>query len=167
MVGLAAQMRTRNVPAAVIDIGMVIGIGVVSAATAADGSNAMMAALRKVDYMPVSERDLHHLLAEGILAARSSGPFEITTGLEVYSTTGNQPFWHKNPLFSHLIADAKSSKVGKVSGDSAQKPLREKLEGAVGPDDRIRTMEEAFMAYLESSLKVSDTRGTQRTMSCH
>ncbi|KAL2280264.1 hypothetical protein FJTKL_12713 [Diaporthe vaccinii] len=154
MVGLAAQMRTRNVPAAVIDIGMVIGIGVVSAATAADGSNAMMAALRKVDYMPVSERDLHHLLAEGILAARSSGPFEITTGLEVYSTTGNQPFWHKNPLFSHLIANTKSSKVGKVSGDSAQKPLREKLEGAVGPDDRIRTMEEAFMAYLESSLKL-------------
>ncbi|OAQ62682.1 hybrid NRPS/PKS enzyme [Pochonia chlamydosporia 170] len=156
MVGLASQRRARQLPASVIDIGMVIGIGVIQRTEDDEGISAMETALRKLDYMPVSERDLHHLLAEAILVGKSDECPEIVTGLETFNTTsGNQPFWHRNPRFSHLITDVGSTQAGQGSTNSVQKTLKEKLADARGPNDALQTMEEALMAYLGSSLKAN------------
>jgi hypothetical protein len=156
MVGLASQRRARGLPASVIDIGMVIGIGVIQRTEDGEGISAMETTLRKLDYMPVSERDLHHLLAEAILVGKSDEDPEIITGLETYNTSsGNQPFWHKNPRFSHLIANAGSALAAQGATSSVQKTLKEKLAGTRGPDDALEVMERAFVTYLASSLKVS------------
>lgn len=51
MVGLALQRRGRNLPASVIDIGMVIGIGIIQKTEGTGGTGAMETVLRKLDYM--------------------------------------------------------------------------------------------------------------------
>ncbi|THC93486.1 hypothetical protein EYZ11_007042 [Aspergillus tanneri] len=156
MVGLASQRRARNLPASVIDIGMVIGIGVIQRTDGDEGMGAMETALRKLDYMPVSERDLHHLLAEAIVVGRSDESPEVVTGLETYNTgSGNSPFWHKNLRFSHLITDIGSSEARQGSANSIQKTWKEKLADASGPDDALQIMEGALLTYLSSSLKLS------------
>ncbi|KAL8721656.1 MAG: hypothetical protein Q9225_001705 [Loekoesia sp. 1 TL-2023] len=165
MVGLASQRRARNLPASVIDLGMVIGIGVVQRTEGDEGIGAMETTLRKVDYMPVSERDLHHLLAEAILVGRSDEPPEIVTGLETYNTaSGNSPFWHKNLRFSHLITDVGFPQVGQGSANSVQKTLKEKLADTRGPDDALPIMKGALLTYLASSLKVSSVFGSENYM---
>lgn len=158
MVGLASQRRARQLPASVIDIGMVIGIGVIQRTEDDEGISAMETALRKLDYMPVSERDLHHLLAEAILVGKSDECPEIVTGLETFNTaSGNQPFWHRNPRFSHLKRDVGSTQAGQGSTNSVQRTLKEKLADARGPNDALQTMEKALVAYLGSSLKASNS----------
>ncbi|KAL8928300.1 MAG: hypothetical protein Q9172_000984 [Xanthocarpia lactea] len=116
----------------------------------------METALRKLDYMPVSERDIHHLLAEAIAAGRSDESPEIVTGLETYnSASDNKPFWHKNPRFLHLIGATDSSQAGQGLAHNVQKTLKEKLTDASGPDDALLIIEGALLTYLASSPKLS------------
>ncbi|PLB52456.1 putative hybrid NRPS/PKS enzyme [Aspergillus steynii IBT 23096] len=155
MAGLAARRRARNLVASVIDIGMVIGIGVIQRSEDGDGISAMEATLRQLDYMPVSERDLHHLLAEAILVGSSDDSPEIITGLETYNINSeNSPFWHKNLRFSHLLPPAGSSQTTQGSGHNVQKTWKEKLADTRRPDDTLQIMEEAILTYLASSLKL-------------
>jgi len=155
MVGLASQRRAQNLPASVIDIGMDIGVGVIQRTEGEDGVSALETNLRKLDYMPVSERDLHHLLSEAIVLDRSAESPELVTGLETYNISSqNRPFWHKNARFSHLLADESSSQTGQGSAISIQKTLKEKLADSPGPDEALQIMEGALLAYLISALKV-------------
>lgn len=155
MVGLALQRRARGLPASVIDIGMVIGVGVIQRTENTHGVSAMETALRKLDYMAVSERDLHHILAEAILAGRSDGSPEIITGLEMHKpVSSNSPFWHRNARFAHLISSPESD-TGKRSGNSVQRSLKERLVEARKTSDGLQILENAFLAYLASSLKVN------------
>ncbi|KAH8723490.1 putative hybrid NRPS/PKS enzyme [Phaeosphaeriaceae sp. PMI808] len=149
MVGLASQRRARGLPASVIDIGMVTGLGFVSR-TDIDGS--LESLLHGLDYMPISERDLHHLLAEAVLVDKIQDTPEIITGLHVYDT-GHSPFWHKKARFSHLISKAETQKV-QISTTHVQKSLKERLNEAHGAPEAQRIMEEALSKYLASSLKL-------------
>ncbi|KAI4230036.1 MAG: hypothetical protein L6R36_000415 [Xanthoria steineri] len=159
MAGLAFQRRARNLPASVIDIGMVVGIGVVTRTEDGEGISAMETTLRKLDYMPVSERDLHHLLAEAILVGKSDESPELVTGLETYNAaSGLNPFWHRNLRFSHLIGGTDSLQAGQSSAHNVQKTLKEKLTDATGPDDALMILERALLTYLASSLKVRNYR---------
>lgn len=165
MASLASQRRARNLAASVIDIGMVIGIGILQRIEDGDGISAMETTLRKLDYMPVSERDLHHILAEAILVGRSDESPEIVTGLETYkSNSENSPFWHKNLRFSHLITRADSSQSGQGSGSNVQKTWKEKLADSRGSDDALQVMEEAILTYLASSLKVCIAFGMENVL---
>jgi hypothetical protein len=161
MVGLASQRRANNLPASVIDIGMIIGLGFIQRTDIHEGPGSTESALHNLDYMPVSERDLHHILAEAILAGQSDDSPEIITGLQVYDT-GHSPFWHTKALFSHLISKA-GFKKGITSNDSVEKPLKERLRDAGGLEEALAIMEETFMKYLASSLKVSNFMKTEKT----
>lgn len=163
MASLASQRRARNLAASVIDIGMVIGIGIIQRTEDGDGISAMETTLRKLDYMPVSECDLHHILAEAILVGSSDECPEIVTGLETYkSHSDNSPFWHKNLRFSHLLARAGSSQKDQGSGSNVQKTWKEKLADARGPDDALQVMEDAILTFLASSLKVGVACGMEK-----
>jgi len=162
MVGLALQRRARNLPASVIDLGMIIGIGFIQRTEASEGIGTIQSILRKLDYMPVSERDLHHILAEAILVGKSDESPEILTGLETHKTaSGNRPFWHRNPRFSHLIADSGSPQA---AAKTVQKTSKEKLADARGPDEALQIMEEALLTYLASSLKVCSNFGVENDL---
>ncbi|ORY71799.1 putative hybrid NRPS/PKS enzyme [Pseudomassariella vexata] len=155
MVGLASQRRARNLAASVIDIGMIIGIGYIQRTDVGEGFGAMETILRKLDYMPVSERDLHQLLTEAILVGRSDESPEIITGLETNkNTSGHSPFWHKSPLFTHVTKYFGSPRAGHGSSNSVQKTLKQKLTDSRGPDGALQIMEEALLTYLASSLKL-------------
>ncbi|KAF7155349.1 hypothetical protein CNMCM5623_007420 [Aspergillus felis] len=102
MTGLVSQRRARNLPASVINLGPIIGLGFIQNIDSSGGSKAVISTLKGLDYMLVSERELHHILAEAILIGKSDETPEIITGLETVS--GNSPpFWHKSLLFSHII----------------------------------------------------------------
>ncbi|KAH2384493.1 hypothetical protein KXV98_008325 [Aspergillus fumigatus] len=102
MTGLVLQRRARNLPASVINLGPIIGLGFIQNIDSGGGSEAVIATLRSLDYMLVSERELHHILAEAILIGKSDETPEIITGLETVSDNP-APFWHKSLLFSHII----------------------------------------------------------------
>lgn len=164
MVGLASQRRAKDLPATVIDIGMIIGLGFIQRSDAREGAGSTESALQNLDYMPVSERDLHHLLAEAIVAGRSKISPEIITGLHAHDT-GHSPFWHTKSLFSHI--KAKTGFQKEISPDnSVAKSLRERLGDAKSLEEALSVMEETFMKYLASSLKVSDTVATREQTCC-
>lgn len=102
MNGLAFQRRARNLPASVINCGPIIGLGFIQNIDSSGGSEAVISTLRGLDYMPVSERELHHILAEAILVGKTCQTPELITGLETVSEN-SPPFWHKSLIFSHII----------------------------------------------------------------
>ncbi|KAF9697439.1 hypothetical protein EKO04_005132 [Ascochyta lentis] len=152
MVGLASQRRARNLSASVIDIGMIIGLGFIQRTDIREGAGSTESALHNLDYMPVSERDLHQILAEAVLAGQSQDSPEIITGLHVYDT-GHSPFWHTKALFSHLRSKAGFQKTV-TSQEGVEKPLKERLRDAGDTNEALAIMEETFMKYLASSLKL-------------
>ncbi|KAH2023248.1 Nonribosomal peptide synthetase 14 [Aspergillus fumigatus] len=156
MVAMAERRRARGLPASVIDIGMVVGIGVIQRSQNDKGVSAMENSIRQMDYMPVSETDLHHLLAEAILVGQRDESPELITGLETYKPVeGEAPFWHHNVRFSHLITDPDAAQAGADSAGSAQKSLKEMLLSSGGPEEARKVMENALLQYLASSLKLS------------
>ncbi|EAW15062.1 PKS-NRPS hybrid synthetase psoA [Aspergillus clavatus NRRL 1] len=156
MVAMAERRRARGLPASVIDIGMVVGIGVIQRSQNDKGVRTMENSIRQMDYMPVSETDLHHLLAEAILVGQSDESPELITGLETYKpVTGEAPFWHNNLRFSHLMTDPDAAQAGADSLASAQKSLKEMLLSSGGPEEARKVMENALLEYLASSLKLS------------
>ncbi|KAJ5976965.1 nonribosomal peptide synthetase 14 [Penicillium viridicatum] len=156
MVAMAERRRARGLPASVIDIGMVVGIGVVERSQNDKGVSTMENSIRQMHYMPVSETDLHQIFAEAILVGRRDESPELITGLETYKpVTGETPFWHRNVRFSHLITDPDAVKAGAESSGGAQKSLKEMLITSGGPDEAMAVMENALLEYLASSLKLS------------
>ncbi|RYP14471.1 hypothetical protein DL765_006361 [Monosporascus sp. GIB2] len=156
MVAMAERRRARGLPASVIDIGMVVGIGVIQRSQNDKGVSTMENSIRQMDYMPVSESDLHQLFAEAILVGQTDESPELITGLETYTTVkGETPFWHHNLRFSHLIMDPDAAQAGADCLSSAQKSLKEMLLSSGGPDEATKVMENALMGYLASSLKLS------------
>ncbi|KAK1979519.1 putative hybrid NRPS/PKS enzyme [Colletotrichum cereale] len=152
MVGLASQRRARNLAASVIDIGMLIGIGIMRRTEGDSGESALEKSLRQEHYMAMSERDLHLLLTEAICVGKRDEDREIATGLETFSAvSGSSPFWHSNPRFSHLTVKAGASKAPSTGG---QKSLSDKLSGASTPNEALKIMEYSLLAYLSSSLKM-------------
>ncbi len=156
MVGMAERRRAQGLAAAVIDIGMVVGMGVIQRSQNDKGISALENGLRQMDYMPVSEHDLHHLFAEAILAGKAGGSPELITGLDTYkSVSGQAPFWHKSLRFCHLVTNLDAKDAYRDDFEGAQKSLKESLLSVAGPEDAEKVMEAALLAYLASSLKVS------------
>ncbi|KAI0467733.1 putative hybrid NRPS/PKS enzyme [Xylaria cf. heliscus] len=151
MAGLAAKRRARGLAASVIDIGMIVGLGVVERNT----NGVIEASLQKQNYMAVSERDLHELIKEAIVAGYTPGSSRITTGLfEVDTTAETRPVWTTNPRFSHLVKSTSQSDNAVNASRSGELSLREKLDAANGADEAIEHLEEAFARSLSSLLKL-------------
>lgn len=78
MTSLAEKQRRRGTPSAVINIGPVVGAGYIMRRTP-DIKPLLLLGLR-----PLSERDLHLLVAEAVVAclSGSSRPIDITMGIK-------------------------------------------------------------------------------------
>lgn len=174
MVGLATQRRKRRLAASVADLGMIIGLGYISRAEGDDdngGSGAVVeAALRRQNYMPVGERDLHEILTEAIVAGkplqldqdhRSITSTEIITGLAPYRRDAHDeapppPVWVHEPRFSHLVTHATGGEGGASAGGSEGKQtLKGELAGASSVEQVVEIVQRYFLAYLAATLKVS------------
>lgn len=166
MVGLAAQRRKRNLAASVADLGMIVGLGYISRAEGDEGSGAVEASLRRQNYMPVGERDLHEILTEAIVAGKpqseqshdtiSSG--EIITGLAPYKKGASNeapPVWVHESRFSHLVIHAASGEGASAGGNKGRQTLSSEIAGASDIEQVVEIVQRYFMAYLAATLKVS------------
>ncbi|CAJ2500622.1 Uu.00g034750.m01.CDS01 [Anthostomella pinea] len=114
----------------------------------------METSLRKQNYMPISERDLHHLLAEAIVAGQGNDSVEISTGLQEADPSASvKPIWFNNPRFSHLISHG-SVMQSTSKGTGPEASLKQKLASASGHSDACQQLEQAFTVYLGALLKL-------------
>lgn len=116
MCAMAANRRKRGLAGSAVNVGTVIGSGFMEI----ESSKALDRTVSKLALMPLSERDFHQLIAEGVEASRPgavSGP-EITTGiLDVNADADDGPLWCKDPRFLYFIrhqTSAHSNERGKT-----------------------------------------------------
>ena len=143
MTALAAQRRKRGVVGSVIDIGMVIGVGYV-----ARTGKTYEEPLRRYNYMPISECELHAIFAEAIVAGRpdSEYPCEIITGLQS-SVAGMKPLWFNNPKFSHHHSAAEIE--SDILQDMAKVSIKEQLASVKDLGEATRVLHKSFSAQLD------------------
>lgn len=100
---LARQRRRRGVVASVMNIGIIIGLGYLSRF-----GTKYEEKFQKMNFMPISERELHTMFAEAIIAGNSEPEDDIEMIVGLQEATGtedtdNPPAWFRDPRFSHLI----------------------------------------------------------------
>ncbi|KAF2747788.1 KR-domain-containing protein [Sporormia fimetaria CBS 119925] len=112
MTGLARYRRNMGLPASVVQLGLVAGVGYITR-TSGDNSHRPLKYYEDRGVYPISERDIQHIFAEAVLASpvESGRDPEIITGIRPFipSANGNGKYrWDKKPMFAHLITDASS-----------------------------------------------------------
>ncbi|PLB46349.1 lovastatin nonaketide synthase [Aspergillus steynii IBT 23096] len=144
LVGLAAQRRNRGLPASVIDLGPVLGLGYITRSgqiTAAD--------IDASGSYPISEYDLLEHVAEAVLASpiQSTASYEIISGIrEVDPELSDRVNWINNPKLSHFVVDK-----GDVKADTADKramPIKDQLREAQTVAELRQIITNGFTARL-------------------
>ncbi|CEJ92625.1 hypothetical protein VHEMI08263 [[Torrubiella] hemipterigena] len=112
IVGLASARRHRGLAASVIDIGAILGVGIVTR----DLGDDVAWSLANNGQRPVSERTVHAMLAEAVRASDpTSGvaPWHIASVLEKRGPEGERPHWYALPQFARFTTRAAA--VGQIS----------------------------------------------------
>ncbi|EPE30946.1 Acetyl-CoA synthetase-like protein [Glarea lozoyensis ATCC 20868] len=147
MLSTARQRRIKGLAASVLSIGMIIGLGYVSRM-----GSATEKPLRKLNFMPISEREFHTMFTEAIVNGRSGSQDEsdIIVGLaETLDASANveQPPWFTNPRFSHLVN--KGAPVFQVeSSVKIIAPVADQLSGVTSHEIAIGILQVNFLSKL-------------------
>ncbi|KAF2731318.1 ketoacyl-synt-domain-containing protein [Polyplosphaeria fusca] len=162
MVGLANYRRSIGLPASVVHLGRVTGMGLITRDARSSTTNASQALLstnlsvedlRKMALYPISERDLIQIFAEAILASSPESGMnpEIITGLRnIDSDMLTRLPFAKYPLFAQIhVPSSKSTSVQSA-------PLRETVNerGSTRPSSPSTTPE-AAEGKLYQSIRTS------------
>ncbi|KAI0009473.1 hypothetical protein F4779DRAFT_365857 [Xylariaceae sp. FL0662B] len=150
MASLAANRRNRGLAASVINIGAVLGNGVVSR----ELTREKQVALHKAGLSLMSEQDFHEIFAEGVLASPpgSHGKFEITTGLRLEEDENESKNWDNNPIFQHLNAKANNLMTSDVGGKSGA-AIKAQLLEATNNDQVFEILKDGFLDKLRAALQ--------------
>jgi hypothetical protein len=156
MAGLAAQRRKLGLAASSLDIGIVYGIGYVNRV----GGTEIYNNLRKQGYLPISERDIHHMFIEAISSGSPSSnmPWQISTGLQRWDPAAAMPLhWQTNPIFSHhMIRNAVSYSQTAVSETLGQSlSIKDMIRGAQTEEAIASITLTALAAHLEALLHLA------------
>ncbi|WYZ43342.1 hypothetical protein EsH8_VI_001041 [Colletotrichum jinshuiense] len=153
MNGLAANRRLRGLPGSVLNIGVIYGLGLLHRER-----NDIYAFLEKDGYPPISERDIHHMFLEAIVAGRplDGQIYDITTGLSRYNANTTDPLhWQKDPRFSHFTYED-DAEAGEGEGEGKQS-LKERIRAVEGGVEEVaQVLVEGFSRYLEVVLGVGE-----------
>ena len=150
MTGLVEQRRKRGLPASVLHIAMVIGLGYVHRAR-----DEIEAGLRH-KVMTLAESDLHQMLAEAIYCGkpRSKMSGELITGLK----TGITSFWKDNPRLWHFYGEGgtlETKNTGQVTGGRQKTESVETLLAASEDENTaVAVLEDCFVHVLGNILQV-------------
>ncbi|KAL4903195.1 hypothetical protein BDW74DRAFT_180062 [Aspergillus multicolor] len=153
--GLAANRRGKGLAASVLHIGLVTDVGYV-----ARRGQAMEERLRRLFFLPLSESDIRHAMAETILAspADSSRQHEIILGLEPFvdsTTATNRPPWEHNPKFSHYVSrPLMQDAAATTQAEATTADMKQLLKSAVSEEGVIPIVQEAFARKLESMMQL-------------
>jgi malonyl CoA-acyl carrier protein transacylase/acyl carrier protein len=128
MVGLANYRRHIGLPASVVHLGRVTGVGYLTRISQVVNHDFSSEELRKKGMYPVSERDLQHIFAEAVLAspADSGVSHEIIAGLSSIEPDMLEHCpWAKQPMFAHLLTTGTTESTMKPK---PQLSVREKIQ---------------------------------------
>lgn len=131
MNGLAASRRSRGLVGSVLNIGVIYGLGLL-----ARERQEIYEGLEREGYPPISERDIHHMFIEAIVAGRPvpGQIMDITTGLRRYHINDPNPLhWHSDPRFSHYTVSDDSLSVTTML-DNEKQSVRALLDQAKSMD---------------------------------
>ncbi|KAI0121327.1 hypothetical protein BJ170DRAFT_661182 [Xylariales sp. AK1849] len=151
MNGLAANRRKRGLAGSVLNIGVIYGLGLLQRE-----KEELYVGLEREGYPPVSERDIHHMFLEAIVAGRPgqpSHPFDITTGLSRFRWGSSNPLhWHLDPRFSHFSLNHSEYDPGVELG--TQRRLIDNLKSFNDVEEMATAIVVAFAERLESLLQL-------------
>ncbi|KAK1622425.1 beta-ketoacyl synthase domain-containing protein [Colletotrichum phormii] len=146
MNGLAANRRIRGLAGSVLNIGVIYGLGLLHRER-----TDIYAFLEKDGYPPISERDIHHMFLEAIVAGRplDGQIYDITTGLSRYNANREDKLhWQIDPRFSHFtFEDDDEGNEGEGQGKQSLKEKIKTVEG--GTEEVAAVLTEGFARYLE------------------
>ncbi|KAK6222232.1 beta-ketoacyl synthase [Colletotrichum tabaci] len=149
MNGLAANRRLRGLAGSVLNMGVVYGLGLLHRER-----NDIYAFLERDGYPPISERDIHHMFLEAIVAGRpvEGQVYDITTGLSRYAVNREDLLhWQRDARFSHFTFDD-GEEAGGEGGNEGKISLKDAIRAVVvegGVDEVARVLTEGFARYLE------------------
>lgn len=129
MNGVAANRRQRGLAGSVLNIGVIYGIGLL----AREERQQVYHSLEREGYPPISERDIHHMFLEAIVAGRPvpGQIIDLTTGLARYHVNDPNPLhWHRDARFCHFTVDDETDDTGLQQGGDAVDNLRELVDSA-------------------------------------
>jgi hybrid polyketide synthase / nonribosomal peptide synthetase ACE1 len=156
LISTARQRRERGLVASVMNIGMIIGLGYVSRT-----GTTYERPLRKMNFMPISEREFHLIFTEAIIAGRSESvdDSEMIIGLQETMDSveiGDRPPWFSNPRFSHLVQTGAgaSSAGGKNLKNAVAISVAESLKLVSSKSNAARILQDAFVARLGLMLQL-------------
>ena len=159
LTSLARQRRKRGLAASAVDIGRVAGIGYVERA-----GQVVQDQLTKYGYMPLSEADLHQMLAETIRAGKPESVSDavVITGIRAMRDDEDVKVpWSDNPRFSHSIIEAKD-KEAETDGKKTTLPVTEQLVNAKTQEQALEILEgKISKRYLKSLTNKSQNPSRQ------
>ncbi|KAK0664508.1 hypothetical protein QBC41DRAFT_380647 [Cercophora samala] len=154
MTSLIQQRLARGQPASVLELGSVVGVGFLTRA-----GDVMEQILVKYGYLPVSEVDLQHMVAQCIMAGLpgSGENPDIISGLRyAYEGEDTGVHWVNNPRFSHMVLPPERDQV--ETGDKkAVLSARAQLAAAGTEQDAIKALETCFGAKLRAMLQMEES----------
>ncbi|PKY00812.1 hypothetical protein P168DRAFT_275300 [Aspergillus campestris IBT 28561] len=161
MAGLAAQRKERGLAGSVIDIGAMMGVGVL----VRDRSYALQVQLRDYGYLWMSEYDFHQSFAEAILAGRPDNALEnpqVLAGIRLCRRDQlNTVQWAQNPRFSHCILPTESVSSSAQGQAQSMVPLTTRVAEAADETEIRQIVEDAFLSKLVMTLSLPDLEDVQ------
>ncbi|KAL7624690.1 hypothetical protein AAE478_006260 [Parahypoxylon ruwenzoriense] len=157
MNGLAGWRRHRGLAGSVLNIGVIYGIGFLQRE-----KEELYAGLEREGYPPISERDIHHMFLEAIVAGRPGAgalpprPYDITTGLSRYDPADPNPLhWHQDVRFSHYTRrdNLRSEGTGAAAVDIFE-VIGNNIANLTTADELSQYIQAEFIDRLESTLRL-------------
>ncbi|KKY29773.1 putative lovastatin nonaketide synthase [Diaporthe ampelina] len=154
MNGLAANRRRRGLVGSVLNIGVIYGVGLL-----ARERQDIYHGLEREGYPPISERDIHHMFLEAIVAGRPTPGqiMDLTTGLARYRVNDPNPLhWHRDSRFCHFTVDDDEGGDGSLQQNgAAERNLRELIDATLSAGEVSGLLCEHFCHHLEAILQLS------------
>ncbi|KAJ5919061.1 lovastatin nonaketide synthase [Penicillium verhagenii] len=151
LTALAAQRQSRGLPASVMDLGPVLGLGYITRSGVFSAKE-----INDIGAYPISESDFLENFAEAVLASPITGDenFEIISGLRLVDPVVNPRIsWAHNPLMSHLLVN--SGKTAVDDGESKIASIKEQLIIANSVEQTQQIILDAFITRLSVILQLS------------
>ncbi|KAI3393178.1 hypothetical protein diail_4634 [Diaporthe ilicicola] len=153
MNGLAANRRQRGLAGSVLNIGVIYGLGLL-----ARERQDIYHGLEREGYPPISERDIHHMFLEAIVAGRPTPGqiMDLTTGLARYRVNDPNPLhWHRDSRFCHFTVDDDEADISQQKGED-EKNVKELVDAATSAGAVSSVLTDHFCRHLEVVLELSE-----------
>ncbi|KAI9040422.1 polyketide synthase [Aspergillus affinis] len=147
MKAIAEQRRQRGLAGSCVDIGMILGLGIVSREKTHEEP------LRRAGLMAIAEPDFHCIFTEAIRVGQTTTSESPCFSTGLHAPLGQlRPQWYRDPKFMHFQVNEDFDSTAKNS--STMVSLREQVEGISDTAIAASVVQEAFMGMLQSLLQL-------------